>query len=53
VSLRSVSADGIHRPTEPRIGLVNVVNLKAGGLGTLGTKQLEWLEKDVSQIVVG
>jgi len=29
------------------IGLVNVVNLKAGGLGTLGTEQLEWLEKDV------
>jgi len=29
------------------IGLVNVVNLKAGGLGTLGSDQLEWLEKDV------
>jgi 3',5'-cyclic-AMP phosphodiesterase len=29
------------------IGLVNVVNLKAGGLGTLGGEQLEWLEKDV------
>jgi 3',5'-cyclic-AMP phosphodiesterase len=29
------------------IGLVNVVNLKAGGLGTLGDEQLEWLEKDV------
>jgi plastocyanin len=29
------------------IGLVNVVNLQAGGLGTLGTEQLEWLEKDV------
>jgi 3',5'-cyclic-AMP phosphodiesterase len=29
------------------IGLVNVVNLKAGGLGTLGSEQLEWLEKDV------
>src|SRR5262252_2098044 len=29
------------------IGLVNVVNLKAGGLGTLGAEQLEWLEKDV------
>ena len=29
------------------IGLVNVVNLKAGGLGTLGREQLEWLEKDV------
>jgi Icc protein len=29
------------------IGLVNVVDLKAGGLGTLGREQLEWLEKDV------
>jgi plastocyanin len=29
------------------IGLVNVVNLKAGGLGTLGDEQLEWLEQDV------
>jgi plastocyanin len=29
------------------IGLVNVVNLKAGGLGSLGNEQLEWLEKDV------
>ena len=32
------------------IGLVNVVNLKAGGLGTLGRDQLEWLEKDVKRI---
>jgi 3',5'-cyclic AMP phosphodiesterase CpdA len=30
------------------IGLVNVLNLKAGGLGNLGNEQLEWLEKDVS-----
>jgi hypothetical protein len=30
------------------IGLVNVVNLKAGGLGNLGDDQLEWLEQDVS-----
>ena len=29
------------------IGLVNVLNLKAGGLGTLGSEQLEWLEHDV------
>jgi len=29
------------------IGLVNVLNLKAGGLGTLGPEQLEWLEDDV------
>jgi len=32
------------------IGLVNVVNLKAGGLGTLGAEQLEWLEKDVKRL---
>lgn len=32
------------------IGLVNVVNLKAGGLGTLGQEQLEWLEDDVKQL---
>jgi plastocyanin len=32
------------------IGLVNVVNLKAGGLGTLGREQLEWLEKDVKRL---
>jgi plastocyanin len=32
------------------IGLVNVVNLKAGGLGTLGPEQLEWLEKDVKHL---
>ena len=29
------------------VGLVNVMNLKAGGLGTLGNEQLEWLEKDL------
>ena len=32
------------------IGLVNVINLKAGGLGTLGGEQLEWLEKDVKHL---
>jgi plastocyanin len=32
------------------IGLVNVVKLKAGGLGTLGVEQLEWLEKDVKRL---
>src|SRR5215468_1382274 len=37
-------ANGVHF-----IGLVNVVNLKAGGLGTLGAEQLEWLEKDVKR----
>ena len=29
------------------IGLVNVLNLKAGGLGSLGKEQLEWMESDV------
>jgi plastocyanin len=32
------------------IGLVNVLNLKAGGLGALGRDQLEWLEKDVKRL---
>jgi len=32
------------------IGLVNVMNLKAGGLGTLGHDQLEWLEHDVKHL---
>ena len=31
-------------------GLVNVMNLKAGGLGALGPEQLEWLEKDVKHL---
>jgi 3',5'-cyclic-AMP phosphodiesterase len=29
------------------VGLVNVVNLKSGGLGLLGHEQLEWLEADL------
>jgi len=29
------------------VGLVNVANLKAGGLGSLGQEQLEWLEGDL------
>ena len=33
------------------IGLVNVMNLKAGGLGNLGDEQLEWLEHDVKHLV--
>jgi Icc protein len=32
------------------IGLVNVMNLKAGGLGSLGKEQLEWLEQDVKSL---
>src|SRR6201981_1450404 len=29
------------------VGLVNVANLKAGGMGSLGHEQLEWLESDL------
>ena len=29
------------------VGLVNVLNLKAGGLGSLGAEQMAWLEKDL------
>ena len=32
------------------VGLVNVLNLKAGGLGNLGNEQLEWLENDVKHL---
>ncbi len=32
------------------IGLVNVMYLKAGGLGSLGHDQLEWLEDDVRHL---
>jgi 3',5'-cyclic AMP phosphodiesterase CpdA len=42
---RSFEKKGVHF-----IGLVNVMNLKAGGLGTLGSEQLEWLEKDVKHL---
>jgi len=38
----SFDANGVHF-----IGLVNVVNLKAGGLGNLGDEQLAWLEADL------
>lgn len=38
----SFDANGVHF-----IGLVNVVDLKAGGLGNLVAEQLEWLEADV------
>jgi 3',5'-cyclic AMP phosphodiesterase CpdA len=38
----SFDAGGVHF-----IGLVNVVDLKAGGLGNLGKDQLEWLENDL------
>jgi Icc protein len=32
------------------VGLVNVMNLKAGGMGSLGAEQLEWLEDDVKHL---
>jgi 3',5'-cyclic-AMP phosphodiesterase len=32
------------------IALVNVMNLKSGGLGSLGGEQLEWMEKDVKHL---
>ena len=32
------------------IGLVNVANLKPGGLGVLGSDQLDWLKKDVESL---
>jgi Icc protein len=32
------------------MGLVKVLDLKAGGLGSLGTEQLEWIEKDVKHL---
>jgi 3',5'-cyclic AMP phosphodiesterase CpdA len=38
----SFDANGVHF-----IGLVNVASLKAGGMGSLGDEQLEWLESDV------
>lgn len=40
---RSFDQNGVHY-----IGLVNVLDLKAGGLGNLGAEQLQWLEKDVA-----
>jgi 3',5'-cyclic-AMP phosphodiesterase len=41
----SFDKNGVHF-----VGLVNVMNLKAGGLGTLGSEQLEWLEDDVKHL---
>jgi 3',5'-cyclic AMP phosphodiesterase CpdA len=38
----SYDAGGVHF-----IGLVNVVNLKAGGMGNLGADQLAWLQDDL------
>jgi len=41
----SFDKNGVHF-----VGLVNVMNLKAGGLGSLGGEQLEWMEKDVKHL---
>ena len=41
----SFNKNGVHF-----IGLVNVLNLQAGGLGQLGDDQLEWLEADVKDL---
>jgi 3',5'-cyclic-AMP phosphodiesterase len=40
---RSFEHRGVHF-----IGLVNVLNLQAGGLGVLGREQLDWLRQDVA-----
>src|SRR5438477_973360 len=50
--LKSVEAKGsgwysFNKNNVHFIGLVNVLNLQAGGLGQLGDEQLEWLEADV------
>lgn len=42
---RSYDHKGVHF-----IGLVNVANLKPGGLGVLGPEQLDWLRKDVESL---
>ncbi len=42
---QSFDYNGVHF-----IGLINVLNYKAGGLGTLGHEQIEWLEKDVERL---
>jgi Icc protein len=42
---RSFDKGGVHF-----VGLVNVLDLKSGGLGWLGREQLEWLEKDLKPL---
>src|SRR4029079_12507751 len=42
---RSFTYRGVHF-----IGLVNVMNLKAGGLGVLGGEQLDWLKQDLANL---
>jgi len=41
----SFDKNGVHF-----VGLVNVMNLKAGGLGSLGHEQIEWLEDDLDHL---
>src|SRR5262249_41886846 len=41
----SFDVNGVHF-----VGLVNVLNLKAGGLGSLGADQIAWLKKDVAKL---
>jgi 3',5'-cyclic AMP phosphodiesterase CpdA len=41
----SFDKNGVHF-----VALVNVINLRAGGLGTLGQEQLKWLESDVGNL---
>lgn len=41
----SFDKNGVHF-----LGLANVMNLKAGGLGSLGAEQLEWIEKDLKTL---
>jgi len=42
---RSFDQNGVHF-----VGLVNVKDLKAGGMGHLGAEQLAWLQKDLASL---
>jgi len=42
---QSFDSRGVHF-----VGLVNVMNLKAGGLGVLGDEQLAWLKQDLAAL---
>jgi len=41
----SFDKNGVHF-----VAVVNVLNLKAGGMGSLGTEQLKWLQADVKHL---
>src|ERR1700690_3141856 len=45
VGWHSFDKKGVHF-----VGLVNVMNLKAGGMGSLGAEQLKWLGDDVAHL---